>query len=285
MECEKGGLTKVVLTHWNKSKAELYLFGAVVTSWCQPQGSDVLYVRPDVIFDGVKPISGGVPHCFPRFGPSADMQQHGFARNCTWKVVDSHADINPDYPEPAVLLQLQDNDYTRSMWNYSFKAVYEVTLRSDRLKVELRVLNTDSKEFDFTTALHSYFGVSDAASPEVNVKGLKGKSYLDKVADANHPLEKVETHDVISFGAGMVDSVYLDTEAETLLDVGTGCSVSVENTRGFSDTVVWNPHETLKPEGVWKEFVCVESAQVSKPVVLRPGDEWLGEVNISVFDH
>jgi glucose-6-phosphate 1-epimerase len=37
--------------------AELYLFGAVVTSWCQPQGSDVLYVRPDVIFDGVKPIS------------------------------------------------------------------------------------------------------------------------------------------------------------------------------------------------------------------------------------
>ena len=39
------------------SKAELYLFGAVVTSWVQPQGSDVLYVRPDVKFDGVKPIS------------------------------------------------------------------------------------------------------------------------------------------------------------------------------------------------------------------------------------
>eukprot|EP00976_Prorocentrum_cordatum_P082346 1184777-Prorocentrum_minimum.AAC.1 len=33
------------------------------------------------------------------------------------------------------------------------------------------------------------------------------------------------------------------------------------------------------------EFVCVESAKVSKPVVLGPGDEWIGEVNISVFDH
>jgi D-hexose-6-phosphate mutarotase len=33
-----------------------------------------------------------------------------------------------------------------------------------------QVLNTDSKEFDFTTALHSYFGVADASSPEVNVK-------------------------------------------------------------------------------------------------------------------
>lgn len=285
VECDKGGgLTKVVLNHYNKSRAELYLFGAVVTSWVQPQGSDVLYVRPDVKFDGAKPISGGVPHCFPQFGPSDKMQQHGFGRNCTWKIIGSSADVNPDYPEPSVLLQLEDNEYTRGMWDFAFKAVYEVTLKQDRLKVELRVLNTDAKEFDFTTALHSYIGVTDASSPDVRVKGLKGKTYLDKVPDPNNPVEKVEEKDAVTFGTGLVDSVYLDTEPETLLDVGTGCSVAVENTRGFSDTVVWNPHETLSPS-CWKEFVCVESAKVSKPVVLSPGDEWIGEVNISVFDH
>mmetsp|Transcript_28106 Transcript_28106/g.38850 ORF Transcript_28106/g.38850 Transcript_28106/m.38850 type:complete len:92 (+) Transcript_28106:90-365(+) len=82
---------------------------------------------------------------------------------------------------------------------------------------------------------------------------------------------------------GLVDSVYLNTDPETLLEVGTGSCVSVENTRGFGDTVVWNPHETLQPS-CWKDFVCVESAQIAKPVVLRPGEEWLGEVNISIFD-
>ena len=62
-----------------------------------------------------------------------------------------------------------------------------------------------------------------------------------------------------------------------------GRRVCAQNTRGFKDTVVWNPHETLQPS-CWKEFVCVESARVSSPMVLGPGDEWIGELNISTFD-
>ncbi len=42
-------------------------------------------MRPDAVFDKSKPISGGVPHCFPQFGPG-EMQQHGFARNLDWEV-------------------------------------------------------------------------------------------------------------------------------------------------------------------------------------------------------
>jgi hypothetical protein len=42
-------------------------------------------VRPDAVFDKSKPISGGIPHCFPQFGPGV-MQQHGFARNLDWEV-------------------------------------------------------------------------------------------------------------------------------------------------------------------------------------------------------
>jgi len=46
---------------------------------CQPSGDEVLFVRPDAVFDRTKPISGGIPLCFPQFGPGK-MQQHGFAR-------------------------------------------------------------------------------------------------------------------------------------------------------------------------------------------------------------
>lgn len=126
--------------------------------------------------------SGGIPMCFPQFGPGK-MQQHGFARNSTWTIVSTSADVQPDYPEPAVLLELSDNAYTRGMWDCAFRMSYEVTLRRGGLKVELRVRNTDSKEWDFTAALHSYIGVLDAANPAVSVLGMQGKTFLDKVRE------------------------------------------------------------------------------------------------------
>jgi hypothetical protein len=44
-----------------------------------------------------KPISGGIPHCFPQFGPG-EMQQHGFGRNLDWAVSQHKADKGPDPP-------------------------------------------------------------------------------------------------------------------------------------------------------------------------------------------
>ncbi len=45
---------------------QVHLFGGCVTSWKQASGDEVLYIRPDAKFDGSKPISGGIPHCFPQ---------------------------------------------------------------------------------------------------------------------------------------------------------------------------------------------------------------------------
>lgn len=38
---------------------QVYLFGATICSWKQATGDEVLYVRPDAVFDKSKPISGG----------------------------------------------------------------------------------------------------------------------------------------------------------------------------------------------------------------------------------
>ena len=45
--------------------------GACITSWKQASGDEVLYMRPDAVFDKSKPISGGIPHCFPQVGGGA----------------------------------------------------------------------------------------------------------------------------------------------------------------------------------------------------------------------
>nr|KJB43277.1 hypothetical protein B456_007G202000 [Gossypium raimondii] len=70
----EGNLPKLLLTSDHGSEAEIYLFGGCITSWKVPSGRDLLFVRPDAVFDKKKPISGGIPHCFPQFGPGL-MQQ------------------------------------------------------------------------------------------------------------------------------------------------------------------------------------------------------------------
>lgn len=50
--------------------------------------------------------------------------QHGFARNMNWSVVDSD-DVEGN---PVVTLELKDGPYSRSMWDFSFQAIYKVSL-------------------------------------------------------------------------------------------------------------------------------------------------------------
>ncbi|PSR88057.1 Glucose-6-phosphate 1-epimerase [Actinidia chinensis var. chinensis] len=70
----EGKLPKVVLTSPHGSEAELYLFGGCLMSW-KVSNKDLLFVRPDAVFNGQKPISGGVPHCFPQFGATLGLAQ------------------------------------------------------------------------------------------------------------------------------------------------------------------------------------------------------------------
>lgn len=53
-------------------------------------------------------------------------------------------------------------------------------------------------------------------------------------------------------------------------------------TTGWSDCVVWNPHETM--EDCYKEFVCVENAQSGKAVTVKPGENWRATTSMDVID-
>ncbi|KAI5062208.1 hypothetical protein GOP47_0022747 [Adiantum capillus-veneris] len=266
----KGGLPKLVLTESSGSQAEIYVFGACVTSWRLSSGKDLLFVRPDALFNGQKPISGGIPHCFPQFGPGP-IQQHGFARNLPWSI----SNCENDRGSPSVVFELKDNKYTQDMWNYTFLATYKVSLEKNKLSTTLVVTNTDDKLFTFTTALHTYFS---ALAAEVGVKGLKGCKTLDKVPDPVNPIPGVEEREEVNF-PGFVDCVYLDAPQELLLKNGLGDAISITN-KNWSDAVLWNPH-TNAPGNIHKDFVCVENAKIN-PVSLQPGEKWVAEQVLKV---
>lgn len=50
--------------------------------------------------------------------------QHGFARNMDWSIADS-ANVEGN---PVITLELKDGPYSRAMWDFSFQALYKVSL-------------------------------------------------------------------------------------------------------------------------------------------------------------
>ncbi|KAL3920813.1 MAG: hypothetical protein SGARI_006850 [Bacillariaceae sp.] len=60
------GLDFVRLVSPGGAAAEVYLFGGVVTSYKDAEGTEFIAVRPDAKMDGSKPISGGLSHCWPQ---------------------------------------------------------------------------------------------------------------------------------------------------------------------------------------------------------------------------
>ncbi|XP_077244340.1 galactose mutarotase-like superfamily protein [Tasmannia lanceolata] len=264
-----GKLPKVVLSSVHGSEAEIYLFGGCITSWKVADDKDLLFIRPDAVFNGQKPISGGVPHCFPQFGPGP-MQQHGFARNMNWSVADSgNIDGNP-----VITLELKDSPYSHSMWDFAFQALYTVTLNSKSLSTKLVITNADKRPFSFSSALHTYFRASVTGA---SVKGLKGCRTLNKDPDPTNPIKGNEEREVVTF-PGFVDCVYLDAPKELNLGNGLGDMITIKNTN-WSDAVLWNPH--LQMEACYKDFVCVENAKIGE-VQVEPGQSWVAEQHMSI---
>jgi glucose-6-phosphate 1-epimerase len=255
------GLEYVKLVAPNGASSEIYLYGGVVTSYRDAEGTEFIAVRPDAKMDGSKPISGGLSHCWPQFGPG-EIQQHGFARNVNWSV--------KDMSDTSVVLELAPSEYTKSMWDKDFLCTFSVNLEPDQLKTSLVVENSGGEDFDFQAALHSYFTVSSLEKLEIT-GSFAGKEFLNKLVGDGGEMQ-TEDREVITISEEY-DRVYKGVNDPVLRDAGTGKSLAVLNTAGWEDTVVWNPYGN---EGMgYNNFVCVESVKFD-PVTLLAGSTWEG---------
>jgi len=174
----KGDLAAVHLKHRSGSTATIYRWGATLTSYITADGAEKIFVSPGAVFDGKKAIRGGVPVVFPQFGqPDKAMPQHGFARTSTWTMMS----LEDTAEHSRLVLQLTANKDTLSVWPFKFELEYTVELSAVSLKMTLAVMNVDSNPFNFQALLHTYFLIPQIG--EVAVRGLGGRTYIDKVAD------------------------------------------------------------------------------------------------------
>ena len=269
MEPGRGGLEKLVIAT-PLAAAEVYLHGAHVTRY-QPVGQPpVLFMSDQSRFEAGKAIRGGVPICFPWFGPlegHPGATAHGFARTSFWDLRSARAE-----PDGSVTVRLGFNCHEDpgTDWPHAFTAEYAVTV-GPTLRTALTIGHDYGEPFSYEAALHTYLHVGDVR--RVTVHGLANTPWRDKVLGR----EVAGVDGPITF-AGETDRVYLDTTAAvTVDDPALGRTITVTK-EGSPSTVVWNPWaakaRALSDFGddEWPAMVCVETANIGGgAVTLGPG--------------
>jgi glucose-6-phosphate 1-epimerase len=250
--------------------ARVYLDGGHVTSWIPAGGDEQLFVSSKAWYGPGCAIRGGIPVCWPQFGPFGVLRQHGFARLLRWSVL--HEEQAPDGARAT--LRLVDTEETRAQWPFAFSTTLSVHVGGRRLEVALQVTNTDEQPLAFTAALHPYFRVRNAY--EVQVSGLQGLRYRDGLLDG---AEFDEAGSALPI-TGHIDRVYFATP--DVLELREPHRTLRLEKRGFPEAVVWNPgfdgtrSRADFEAGEELRMVCVEAATVRPAVTLAPGATWTG---------
>lgn len=248
------------------ASAMVSLYGAQVVAY-QPQGeAPVLWHSRCSNWTMGKAIRGGIPLCWPWFGPdptSSGKPQHGFVRTMLWNVLATKA--LPD-GSTQLRLGLRDNDESRTLWPYPFMLECVVTVGL-HLSVELMVLNTGTETWQYTGALHSYFGIDEIT--DITVRGLEGLRFIDKVDQG-----AIKVEDGAVTVSMETDRIYIDsTSVCTIEDPGLGRRILVQKV-GSQSTVVWNPWAEKSQQmsdmcdEEYHSMVCVETTNAGSDVVV-----------------
>lgn len=261
--------------------ANICLYGAQITGY-RPQGTNnVLWMSPESYFEEGKAIRGGIPVCFPWFGPHEEdesLPQHGFARLMNWDVVETGTLENG---ESLLRLQLCSSEKTKAYWAYDFCAEM-IFVVGQKLHVTLKVTNTSEEEMGYSCALHSYFNVSGIEN--VAIEGLQNTPYQNQLDGK----EYVQDEELLMISKAETRHYYDTVTACRIDDPLYGRRIIVEK-EGSKNSTVWNPwSETCKqmgdmPDDAYETFVCLETVnKINDIIQLAPGESHETKATIGI---
>lgn len=269
----QGGLSELRVRN-PLARATVSLQGAQLLSFQAHGQPDWLFLSPRARFEAGQAIRGGVPVCWPWFGPDPDglgRPAHGFARQSLWTL--RHA-IDDSDGSTRLLFELADDERTRALWPHRFLLRLEMHLGAT-LRLSLATRNTGDTAFPLTQALHSYFAVDTLDT--VQIQGLEGCGFIDQLPGA--PPAGAASGEPLRFN-GRLDRIYQQVPAQLRVIGATGHRCLDLHSEGSRTAVVWNPGAELAATmadlgpDTHQRFVCVETANAGdERLTLPPGGQ------------
>lgn len=226
----------------------------------QPAGQPpLLWCSARAQYKPGKAVRGGIPLCWPWFGPHPDdsaRPAHGFARVLPWQL--TQIEVMAD--SLSLGFTLQDSEASRAYWPHAFEARLHYHLGHE-LTLDFSVTNRGTEAARMSYALHSYFPVTDIA--ETAVDGLDGVSYIDQLDGMARKLQQGPVRFTEE-----VDRMYVGAAGDYLIrDQVNGQRIRVY-AEGCRSAVVWNPwidkSKRLSDMGddEYRQMLCVECGNV-----------------------
>ncbi len=255
-----------ITTPW--STAEIYLLGAHITGFQKVGEPPLLFMSAKSWFADGKPIRGGVPICYPWFGPREGGPGHGLARILAWELVATSA-----APDGRVTVHLRLPQAALKPEWAALRTEFVLTV-AETLTMELIATNTSADQrVVIENCLHTYLQVGDIHA--VSLAGLQNAPFDDFAFGANGarragdpaPLRITQETNRVYPGNAATVEIY-DEKLKRL--------IRVEKLNSQS-TVVWNPWTTQAMPEDWGanehlNMVCVESGNVKQnKISLAPG--------------
>jgi glucose-6-phosphate 1-epimerase len=276
----------------NNQKAQclISLFGGHVLSFINKQDKrERLWLSKQAIFDGGTAIRGGIPICWPWFGPhlsNSAFPNHGYARTQLWHLVsvDETREISDDnnVTDSDIITNTNIVLSPNKLDDFDVKGL---TLKlvidcSESLTVSLITYNSGPHVQAISQALHTYFLIDDIEG--TTIEGIDGK-YIDKlnkdkIEDTPHPYSiSSEVDRVHDCTQNISDSQAYDTPQRVYI-MRDAIPHQVISQQGHNALVVWNPwHEkasTMKDMHTedYRNMLCIEAANIEKikPLQLEP---------------
>ncbi|MDQ6987683.1 MAG: D-hexose-6-phosphate mutarotase [Mariprofundaceae bacterium] len=260
----KGEMPVVTIANAD-GEASIALQGAHVLGFQAKGQAPLIWMSEEATFAPGKSLRGGVPICWPWFGPhasDASLPGHGPARTVDWQPITS-ASLKDG--RTRISFELMETEKTRQMCAYPLRVQLHVTVGSS-LSLALETTNLGDADFTLGAALHTYFSVGDVRL--AHIEGLDSCEYIDKMDGG---LRK-QQHGSLSISEE-TDRIYLGTGSRAeIADPLLGRKIIIESS-GSASTVVWNPWiETANNMGDlgtdgYLNMLCVETANAADDVV------------------
>lgn len=240
---------------FGEASAVISLYGAQVLSYQPIPGKNILWLSPLAQWHNEMPIRGGVPVCWPWFGPvdarlnpqQQPLPNHGVVRTQLWQLTGQSA--TADSVSVTLAITISELPY------HSYETTLQLQLTlSDSLAISLVCNSAIAQQ----AALHSYFSVANIDKTLVQPLPLQ---YQDKVSasdqNSDTPVATINTE---------VDRIYAKPAAKLHLE--TGAQQLEIGQSGQDATIVWNPWQDKSrntkdlADDSYMEFICVETARL-----------------------
>lgn len=223
--------------------------GGIITRW-QVRGQDLLYLDGDRFADPSLSVRGGIPILFPicgnlpnntytHQGKNYTLKQHGFARDLPWTVSDSS-------PSDGITLTLTSNNQTYAVYPFDFELTFTYRLQGNALLIQQRYVNRSPEPMPFSTGLHPYFAVSDAASEKNQLQfDIPATQVTNQIDQIQHPFSGQ-----FDFGQTEIDAAFRPVARQEASVTHSGHRLTLSYDAIYATLVFW----TIKG----KDYYCLE---------------------------